>query len=237
MIKKSISASLLLLALPITSLAASEDTWKGEAELGLVATDGNSKTRNISAKTDINNERKSWRHNIHAEALYSSNEDITSSEKYLLSGTSNYKFNDSDSAFLTGTYDDDRFSGFEYQATLALGYGRRLINEGGEQTLDFEIGPGYRVSELYNGDSVDEAVLRVSGKYFLALSKSSNFQQTLIADAGEESTILKSISSIKAQTNGSLAMKVSLTIKNTSDVPEGVEETDSETAVTLVYGF
>ena len=71
----------------------------------------------------------------------------------------------------------------------------------------------------------------------VSLSKSSNFQQTLIADAGEESTILKSISSIKAQINGSLAMKVSLTIKNTSDVPEGVEETDSETAVTLVYGF
>ena len=233
--KKTLISGLLIASFPITALAVPFG-WKGEAELGVVITDGNTETQNTNAKMDLNDEQESWRHNIHAEALNASADDVRSAEKYNLSGKTSYKFNEFDTAFLVATYDDDRFSGFDYQASLAAGYGRRLINSD-DQTLDIEIGPGYRISELDNGDSADEAMLRVGAKYFLALSKTSNFQQSLVSEIGEDITITKSISSVKAQVNGSLAMKVSLTIKNTSDVPEDTEETDTETAVTLVYAF
>lgn len=233
--KNHFIGALILTGIPVATLAAPLG-WKGEAELGLVVTDGNTETQNISAKMDLNDEQESWRHNIHAEALNSSADDVRSAEKYVLSGKTNYKFNEFDSAFLVGTYDDDRFSGFDYQASVAAGYGRRVINND-EQTLDVEAGPGYRVSELESGDSIDEAMLRLSLKYYVALSKTSNFQQSLVSEIGEDTTITKSITSIKAQINGSLAMKASLTIKNTSDVPEEAEETDTETAVTLVYAF
>jgi len=233
--KKTLICGLLIATYPLASLAAPLG-WKGEAELGMVITDGNTETQNISAKMDLNDEQENWRHNIHAEALNASADDIRSAEKYTLSGKTSYKFNEFDSAFLVGTYDDDRFSGFDYQVSLAAGYGRRLINSD-DQTLDVEIGPGYRINELDNGDSVDEGLVRVGAKYFLALSKTSNFQQSLFSEIGEEITITKSITSVKAQINGSLAMKASLTIKNTSEVPEGTEETDTETAVTLVYAF
>ena len=233
--KKQLICGILLSGLPLATIAAPLG-WTGETELGMVVTDGNTETQNISAKVDLNDEQKSWRHNIHAEALNSSAEDVRSAEKYNLSGKTSYKFNELDSGFLVGTYDDDRFSGFDYQFSLAAGYSRRLINND-DQTLDFEIGPGYRINELDNGDSVEEGMLRVGAKYFLALSKTSNFQQSLVSEIGEEITITKSITSVKAQVNSSLAMKVSLTIKNTSDVPPETEETDTETAVTLVYAF
>ena len=139
--------------------------------------------------------------------------------------------------FFAVNYEDDRFSGFDNQITLAAGYGRRLINDENTQTLDVEVGPGYRISKLEDGDSVDEAVLRLGGKYFLSLSENSDFQQSLLADIGEDTTITKSISSLKAQINGRLAMKMSLTLKHTSDVPDDVDNTDAETSVTLVYGF
>jgi len=234
-LNKPLLCGLLIIGCPITALAAPFG-WKGEAELGMVLTDGNTETQNISAKMDLNDEQKSWRHNIHAEALNSSADDVRSAEKYILSGKTSYKFNAFDSTFLVGTYDDDRFTGFDYQVSLAVGYGRRLINTD-DQTLDVEIGPGYRINELDNGDSVDEGMIRIGAQYVLALSKTSHFQQTLTSEIGEEITISKSVSSVKAQVNGSLAMKASLTIKNTSEVPAGTKETDTETTLTLVYAF
>ncbi|MEY8205928.1 MAG: DUF481 domain-containing protein [Bermanella sp.] len=77
----------------------------------------------------------------------------------------------------------------------------------------------------------------MGGKYFLSLSENSDFQQSLLADIGEDTTITKSITSLKAQINGRLAMKMSLTLKHTSDVPDDVDNTDAETSITLVYGF
>ena len=231
------AACMLLLMPPVASLCAAENEWQRELELGLVATDGNTDTRNITTKADFSKEHTQWRHNIHAEVLYSSSEGQSTAEKYLISNTNNYKFNEFDSMFFAANYEDDRFSGFDNQITLAAGYGRRLINDENTQTLDVEVGPGYRISKLEDGDSVDEAVLRLGGKYFLSLSENSDFQQSLLADIGEDTTITKSISSLKAQINGRLAMKMSLTLKHTSDVPDDVDNTDAETSITLVYGF
>ena len=45
------------------------------------------------------------------------------------------------------------------------------------------------------------------------------------------------MTALTAKVNTSLALKVSLTIKNNSEVPVGTEKTDTETAVTLVYSF
>ncbi|HGX93410.1 MAG TPA: DUF481 domain-containing protein, partial [Candidatus Tenderia sp.] len=69
------------------------------------------------------------------------------------------------------------------------------------------------------------------------VSKTSHFTQELVSDIGEDSTVTKSVTALKTQINGSLAMKLSYTLKNTSKVPTGKEKTDTETAVTLVYGF
>jgi len=57
-------------------------------------------------------------------------------------------------------------------------------------------------------------------------------------DVGEDTTVTKSVTALTAQINGSLATKITYTIKNTSDVPtDDIEKTDTETAVTLVYSF
>ncbi len=228
---------MLLLMSPVASLCASENEWQRELELGMVATDGNTDTRNITTKADFTKEHTQWRLNVHSEMLYSSSEGQSTAEKYLISNTNNYKFNEFDSMFFSANYEDDRFSGFDNQITLAAGYGNRLIHNENAQILDVEIGPGYRISNMEDGDSIDEVVLRLGGKYFLSLTKNSDFQQSLLSDIGEDATISKSISSLKAQVNGRLAMKMSLTLKHTSDVPDDVSNTDAETSVTLVYDF
>jgi len=233
--RKSGCAAILLL---LTSNAAyvNASTWSGEAELGLVMTTGNTETQSINAKTKVANEREKWRHTLIAEALNTADNIRTTSEKYFLSGKSDYKFSEFEYFFGIVTYEDDRFSGYEYQVSEVLGYGRRIIHEP-RLALDIEGGPGARQSKITNGNSDNELIVRLGGNLEWKISESANFSEKLSTEIGENITITKSITALKAQIVGSLAMKVSLTIKHTSEVPLESKKTDSETALTLVYSF
>jgi len=232
--KSSCAAALFLLASNTAYVNAS--SWSGDAELGLVVTTGNTETQSINAKTKVINERTAWRHTLVATVLNTADDVRTTSEKYFLSGQSDYKFSEFEYLFGIVTYEDDRFSGYDYQVSEVLGYGRRIIHEP-SLTLDLEGGPGARQSKVTNGDSDNELIVRLAGNLEWKISDSADFSEQLSTEIGEDKTITKSITALKAQIVGSLAMKVSLTIKHTSEVPMGNKKTDSETALTLVYSF
>lgn len=247
--KQVIAAALAVSSLTVSAVHAAEEeksAWKMAAELGMVITSGNSETSTTNAKFDATNEKEKWRHNIHAEALGTSTTDpatdiaTTSAERYQLSGKSDYKYDEFDYIFGTAVYDKDRFSGFDYQATVAAGYGRRLLAEK-DMTLDVEIGPGYRkVKDRSSGLTESDGIVRLGAKYEWKISDNSTFTEDLTSDIASDLTVTKSVTALTAKVNSKLAMKISLTIKNNSDVPlttPKTEKTDTETAVTLVYSF
>ena len=225
--------------LSANSFAAPEDNdgvWKGNVELGIVNTTGNTKTETTSAKAKAATETEKWRHTITYESLNSSDQGVTTAERYALNGQSDYKLDKKNFFFAMINYEDDRFSGYDYRMTEAIGYGRRVLDEP-DLTLDLEIGPGARQSKLETGKTENETMVRGAGKLNWKISKTSSFTEDLSVDAGEDSTVTKSVSALSAQINGSLATKITYTVKNTSDVPVGVKKTDTELAVTLVYKF
>ncbi len=213
-----------------------DNSWKGNVELGIVTTTGNTETETINAKAKVETERKQWRHTIFIESLNSSNNNTTTAERYVINGQSDYKFSEHNYFFAMVNYENDRFSGYNYRVSEALGYGRRVVGNAA-LTLDLEIGPGARQSELDTGKSDDEYTLRAAAKLAWKVSDTSTFTQDVNTDVGENATITKSVTALTAQVNGSLATKITYTMKNTSDVPDGIEKTDTETAVTLVYSF
>lgn len=66
--------------------------WNGEAELGIVSTEGNTETQTISAKGKVVNERAKWKHQAGLEALNTEDNNTTTAERYTLSGKTGYKF-------------------------------------------------------------------------------------------------------------------------------------------------
>ena len=210
--------------------------WKGNVELGFVNTTGNTETRTTNIKAKAETETENWRHVATYESLTSSDQGVNTADRYAINGQSNYKLDKKNFFFIMLNYEDDQFSGYDYRVTEVIGYGRRVV-ENPDVTLDLEIGPGARQSKLENGDTENETMVRGAGKLKWKISKSSTFTEDLSVDAGEDSTVTKSVSALSAQINGKLATKITYTIKNTSDVPLGVEKTDTETAVTLVYNF
>ena len=131
--------SLLVMA---GSVAAEEKTeekspWKSSVELGFIRTTGNTETETSALKADVVYEVEKWRHTGHAEGYGQKSEQelpdgtaesVVSAERYELLGKSDYKFTPRDYAFGLIKLKKDRFSGFEYEDTVSLGYGRKAIN-------------------------------------------------------------------------------------------------------------
>lgn len=229
----------LLIGAAISSIASSEEaenSLKGGAELGYVATDGNSNTKTINAKLDITKSWNAWSDNVKLDAINSKQDSERSAEKYTAFNKLNYNFNDHDYAFWGMDYQKDRFSGFEYQAGTSFGYGRKLLHTD-KHYWDFEAGPGYRVSEVESGDKQEEAVIKLATHYDWTISETAKFSQLLSHEEGKDNGITLSETGLTTRIVGKLAMKFSYKVKYQEEVPVGFEHTDTETAMTLVYLF
>lgn len=211
--------------------------WNGEAGLGYVATTGNTRTSTFNAKADLTHEKEQWRNNLVANTLYTKNSDIRTAEKYFVSGQTNYRYSGPMSLFGRASYEDDRFSGYEYQGTATLGLGYRFLAARPSMTLDLEAGGGIKAYQEKGRNSITETIFRLAGKYVWDFREKSKFSQKLSSDIGEQFTVSKSITSLTAQLMGNFAINLGYTVKYTSRVPENKKKTDTETTINLVYVF
>ena len=238
-IKNSYAIGIAMALISTQLIAAGETaipTWKGEAELGFISTSGNTETETLNAKAKVINEREKWKHTGIAEATKASDNGTVTAQRNFISGKTDYKYNDRSYSFVLLQYEDDRFSGYDYQASLIVGYGHKFIKTD-TLTLDAEAGVGARRNELDSGEKTDEGILYAGMEVDWKIGKTSSFNEKLTVEAGDDATTTKSVSALKAKINSKLASKITYTIKHVSEVPVGIEKTDKEIAVTLVYNF
>lgn len=223
---------------PLTGLAAEETTdWKGEVELGYVQNEGNTEKSSLHAATDIKATFGEWSNRLVLEAVNAESDGERSAERYFFSDRLRREFNDIEYAFGYISREQDRFSGYAYQQTAALGYGRTLLDRPGLY-WDAEIGPGFRVSKLEEtGAHEEDAIIRAHTQYIQDISDTAVFTQEISLEAGDENTITKSSSELKTKIVGGLGLKISYVVKYTENVPKGTRHADTETALTLIYNF
>ena len=213
--------------------------WSGDVEFGYVDVSGNTEESSTKARASINREREEWRYGIFFDSLNSETDGDRTAEKYFLSNRLAYQYSEHNYVFGYASYEDDHFSGYDYQATASIGYGRRILNDETMQ-WDLEIGPGYRESKVDEDSTEDdesEAILRVFTKYNWDFTDSANFSQTLSVEGGEENTVTRSITALRTDIMGAFSLKLSYTIKYSENVPASKQHADTETAVTLNYSF
>jgi putative salt-induced outer membrane protein YdiY len=186
-------------------------------------------------------ELKQWSNDFIVEALYKQDEisgvEQTTAQKYFLSGQGNYKLDNPDHRLFGFTsYEDDRFSSFNYQATLAAGWSQKLWEDDASR-FSYSVGPGYSFAETKEGEEQNGLIVRAALDYQWKISDTANFKQLLSTEVGSDNTKSKSETSVSAQISGDLSLKVSLILDHNSDVAEGIDSLDTQTAVTLVYSF
>lgn len=223
--------------------------WDASAELGLLFTSGNTKTETFKTKLSAARDYQNWRHKGIIDYYRSKQEDQSTGDTYVtgdklfVSGQSNYKFSPESrsSVFIFGSYEEDKFSGYEYQGTVAVGYGARY-RYSEALYADYEVGPGFSVNKPIVDGMIQEqessAILRLAGNLVWDITKTSKFNALASTEIGEENTKSRAEVSVSANVNSSLALKFSVAANHNSYLEDpGKENLDTETAVTLVYSF
>jgi len=216
--------------------------WSGDAELGFIQTSGNSDTQSLNGKFSLVRELEPSTTSLSLEALTSEEDGDTSKERYKAEVKYDYSISKRSYVASVLDYEDDRFNGYEYQSTLAIGYGYHAWKDENLGKLDLELAPGHRRNVLEekneDGDKVEEGtVARASLNLLLKLGDGAKFTEKFSVEAGDSSTIYKSDMALHSTLVGKLAMKVNYQVTHSTDVPDGIDNTDSLVGVTLVYSF
>jgi putative salt-induced outer membrane protein YdiY len=212
-----------------------------DGEFGFIATTGNTETTSIKGKLSAHQDLTQWSNDFIVEALYKKDEvngvELTTAQKYFLSGQGNYKLeNPAHRLFGFASYEDDRFSSFNYQATLASGWSQEMW-ENDTSKFSYSIGPGYSFNQTNEGIDQNGMIVRAALNYQWKISDTAHFKQLLSTEVGSDNTKSKSETSVSAQISGDLSLKVSLILDHNSDVADDIDNLDTQTAVTLVYSF
>lgn len=224
-------------ALAQAPAAAPPDPFVGTVALGYLSTSGNTESTNGNASLKVAWDLDGpWQHNWTALAINARTSGVTTAEAYAAGYKATRDFSATSYLFASGDWRQDRFSGYDKQVTEAVGYGRRLLDTP-RHMLALEGGVGAKQSDLITGEELDEAIVRGGLDYLLHISESSEFNQKVLIEQGDDNRYTESTSALKARIVGNLALVLSYVVKNNSDVPVGIEGTDRFTAISLEYGF
>ncbi len=206
-----------LLTLPaMAEDAPSTAEWSGDMEFGYNQTEGNTEESSVLGKLAAKRSSGLWTYDAKFSGQNTEASGVRSAEQYFTSHRLAYDVDKNNYTFGYLSADKDRFSGYVYQGTATLGYGRRLLKT--EKAMwDAEVGPGVRVSEFETGSEagdgkIEEPVLRLSTEFSYQLSETAQFAQSLSVDAGSENTVSKFVTSLKTKIVGGFGLKLSYSI-------------------------
>lgn len=248
--KKNLLVALAALSVAPMALAEEQKPWEVSAELGVIATSGNTETTSVQAKVEAKQYLQKFHNHYIVNGLFKrdqmTNEDGSkekekTAEKYFASAKSAYQLEYPNSnVFGYISHADDKFGSYREYSTVAFGYGTRLF-ETDTMKLDAEIGPGYfrgkRVLENDMTQVEDGLMVRAAAAYHWQFTDTAEFNQTLSIESGSDNTRTIAESSVSTRISGAMQLKVGINIANDSRVAAGKEKTDTLSYVNLVYSF
>jgi putative salt-induced outer membrane protein len=237
MFRRSLLA-LAMVTIAVPALAEEEEVslWSGKATIGYLATSGNTDNSNLNTGFELAYAPGKWTHGVQVLAIYATESNATTAEAYDVGWKSERKLSDENYLFGRLDWRKDRFSSFETQASQTLGYGRRLIDSD-KYKLNLEVGAGARQSDLADGSSTSETILRGGLNFVWTLSETAEFKQGLVVEAGDDNTFSESITELSAKLVGNLVLVASYRVRHNSDVLPLTEKTDTRAALSLEYLF
>ncbi len=230
-------AAATLLAAPFTNAEDAKPLgWSGSADLGYNSTNGNSNSANLKLDTKARHDWAKWALEGTAKSRFAKSDGERSEESYTFGLQGDLKLSDIDYLFAAADYTVDKFSGYDYQASQTVGYGRTLFkNE--KHFLKGQLGLGMRESKDELGETETEALLKPELNYTYDINEYVSFLENLKGSIGTEYGVYESETGIKSKLTNNLALKASYTVRYTSDVPADRKKTDTFTGISLGYSF
>lgn len=244
-------AASIVLVLGIFAIpAAQAQGWTGKAELGIVLADGNTESKSANSKIDFTHEGVDWKNNFFASALYGENAEFANAERYEVRYKADYKITDKLSWFLGIRGEQDRFSGFAYQATASTGATFTFLDNA-DTKFDISLGAGYKrfqpqiliqtdageVIDRIRGEDDDDPVATLASNYEHSFTPTTKITNKFLTEAGSENTSVQNDLALQVTMYEAFALAVGIGVRYNSDPPPLAESTDTLFTVNLVYNL
>jgi putative salt-induced outer membrane protein len=226
--------------------------WSGKGQAGYVTSRGNSDTDAANVKLDVFLLTPAWKHQLTLEGLYGKSGQVTSAERWDLRLQSDYTVTTQLFAFGALAYQDDRFSGFQYQVSASGGLGYKLFDAQATK-LAMQLGVGYRVLrpetlvpdpggsgaiiERIPLDSEAEVVGTAGLDFLHQFNTSTKLTDKMIVESGAANTSIRNDLALEVKMSKKLALAAGYSVLHNTAPAGGVKHTDSITTLNLVYAF
>lgn len=221
-----------------------------KVQVGYVSSHGTTDAQTANAKLDAAYVVDAWKHELQLAGLYGKSNDIVSAENLDAQWQSNYNFTNRLFGFGQLHYDDDKFSGFQYQETLSTGVGYSIVKLA-DATLDAQVGVGYRrlrpelLTMGADGDVIARTPLNVETgavataniKGMYAFNPSTKLTDVVAVESGSDNTLLQNDLGLQVNMSKALAITVGYEIRHNSSPPAGLVKTDTQVTFNLAYAF
>ena len=121
--------------LAVAEVEDEDRVWKVSAELGAIATSGNTETTTIQGKIEADHNTLNWSNRYTLGVLFKedqieqtdgSRETVKTAERVAVSARSGYRLEREHSTlFVYGSHVDDEFAAYSTYCTVSIGYGAR----------------------------------------------------------------------------------------------------------------
>ena len=243
-------STVAIIASTLFAASTAQAQWTGKAELGVMVSSGNAEATSANTKFDLAHESEKWRQTIYAGALYGANGEFTTAERFEARYQLDYKINDRLSWFGALRGEEDRFSGFVYQATVSTGAAYKFIDN---PTTKFagSLGAGYRtlkeevliktdageVIERIEGESESDPVIVLGSTFEHNFNETTKLTNKMLAESGSDNTAVQDDISLQVNMNKTLALAVGFGVRYNTDPPPLSKTTDLLTTINLVYNI
>ena len=126
-----------------TGAQGGKNAWTGEGTVSGAYTSGNTQTTEVGIAVKAAKQFGKWDIKGNLEADYGENNDVESRNRWALAGQLNRKLTERWLTYGRGTYEEDKFSGFDSRLFFGAGVGYKVLT-GGAASWTLEAGPGYR---------------------------------------------------------------------------------------------
>lgn len=230
--------------------AAHAEPWQGKGEAGLVLSRGNSTATSANAKLDLKRDTGSWNYNVYGSYLYGRNATFTTAKRAEARLQVDHDVTARAFWFGAGRYENDAFSGFDFQSSVTAGAGYRFVDREASQ-VTATLGAGYRrlraetlvrspedeVIARTPGPAESEAVARVTFDVDHELTATTRLVERLLVESGAGNTSVVNDLSLQVRMTESLALGVGYGVRYNTAPPENARHTDQLTTLNLVYSI
>ncbi|MEX2449892.1 MAG: DUF481 domain-containing protein [Rhodospirillales bacterium] len=228
-----------------------ERNWSGETALGGSFRSGTVRSVNANANFKLIYKTGPWQTEGVVDFDYDRSNSVTSTQRLRLKGKPRRDITERLYGFGIAEYEDDRFSGFDYQVTEGVGVGYRLI-ESPTFRVDVEGGPSLRQSKIEQSKNINHELLgRLATNIAWEMSDTAKFtnetallfsKNTIEVESAstafiQDSTETRNVSALDMKIIGNLAARLSYEVSFRPDPPPNGKVTEMFGKISLVHSF